>query len=267
MRGVPIAIVLTAAGLLVSTTTGCAESPRRSDAELRDVYTDPSATKHGEWFIQPDWNARLSGRFVFDDGRPGAGVGYSLVWIDAPPESAVWWNPRTTEANGRFSVGRLPIGTFEIEVYPSSAKDEPDVAAAIVGPFRSGDDDAIVTVRPGRRLVGRVTTSDGNGVPRAEIEIGPRPRSGPVTVHVTSADDGSFAALHAPHGPIYVHVDAHDVGDGGRERLVVDLGPIDPKDGPFDVVMDRGLAIGGRLTLPDGSPKSGVCIVAIPPGE
>jgi hypothetical protein len=263
----PSRFVLGAALIGLAYGGACAVTAPPESGTTAAIPTAPKRS-HPEWFIQPDWKETVSGRFEFEDGRPAPGVEYSLMWVDHPPDAANWWNPRDADAQGRFTVSYLPAGWFELEIYPPMEEGDVDVAPAISPHFRAGDSDVVVRVRPGRHVCGNVVMNGDRPVAGATVEIGPKPNSRIAAIRfLRTAADGSFEARHAAHGPIFIRVDARNVGDGGRERLVVDVGPIDPSEEPVRIEIDRGLVLAGRLTEADGSPKPDVCLVAARPGE
>lgn len=207
---------------------------------------------------------------------PGAVVGKIVMESGGPPPSATitaGWEDRTTTTDGSFRLGELLPGTYDIRVSGSEFAQvtRRDVVVAAGKEVDLGT----ITVRPGRKVAGKVV--DGKGAPVAGARVlmghllfGDGKRVGPddetldqpgIRQAVTGAD-GAFLILGASRtgGSLLA-----DHGERGRSVAIVVPAGKDDVAGLTLTLVGYG-SVAGKVTR-KGQPVTGVTVSAAPTGS
>jgi hypothetical protein len=230
-------------------------------ADSAPLKIDP-ATKETSVEIRPDLGAHFAGRVVAKGGdEPVAGAAIRLRFVDpsrAPPKDEWYQNaPRpvvgpiaaTTDAKGAFDIESLARGRYDVQIQApgfawwTKQVDLPSDAMRVELP-RLGV------------LSGRAHFADGS--PAAGVCVSVDGQT--YRADTTSDADGRFRFDDATPGGLTVHVYAPFDGTGTNVRQLQVKGWQHAGD-DLDVVVERGLAISGRLVLAGGAPFLGSAIV------
>jgi hypothetical protein len=181
--------------------------------------------------------AKVTGRVVnARDGQPLAGARVSAQAIETRTSGA--WGTALTDVDGRYAIGGLAAGRFNILLDDTTDRSLTAPAHANVLLSSGEAFSASFTVNTGRRLRGRVLHA-ATGEPLADCAVsyyGPaRPRLGGATLSTTTNDRGEFE-FYVPPGASHVYVsdERETTADSAGDVEV----PID--EDPAPVVLKAG---------------------------
>ncbi len=164
-----------------------------------------------------------------------------------------------TNREGRFEIRDLPQGNYDVraEAGWGIGSSRPNLIPATVSAVAAGTQDLIVEVEEGLRISGVVLLGDGTPVPEGWINaqrIKEAGDTGPDSNANGPLVDGKFDLAGLLPGKYSVNV-------GGQN---LPWKSVIAAAGATDVRIQYGLGGGieGRVTLPDGSPATGVWVVA-----
>jgi Carboxypeptidase regulatory-like domain len=197
-----------------------------------------------ELFLFP--GASISGAVAGPDGKPAAGA---LVSVS---RSGLWNlpSPERTDARGRFEIPGLDPGVYDVTAMKAGFA--PGLVRGVS--VRGTDDERVIlNLDPPTAVVGRVISEPRHPVAARVLvqELGgaPTPRALASLLGADTEPDGRFRSEDVPPG-------SHALGvmprgftprrvdlDVPSHRSQLDLG---------DILVERGLAIGGRVLTPSG---------------
>ena len=196
---------------------------------------------------------RIEGKVVNQNtGKPVIGhqLGVQALESDNLSDPTVNWKFVKTNSEGRFVIGGLPEGLFNV-LYLGTIKTKTLTASAVEAvQVKAGQSvKANINVRRGVRLFGKVL-DDQSGKPVKGINVGyygsARPNSGASAMMRITEDDGSFE-FYVPPGESKTYIAVSDrkhVTDSSRTVIVKEgeeFGPINLKVGPVHDVKDLAL--------------------------
>ncbi len=185
---------------------------------------------------------RIEGRLVGADGGPLAGhrVGAQAWNSQTLSEPSASWGTATSDQDGRYVIGGLPAGRFNVLYVSRSDKRELNAPAVEGVHVKVGAaTEANFQVEKGTRVFGKVVDAE-NGKPLSGIHVGhygsARPESGAAALMQQTKEDGSFA-FFVPEGLSLFYVaegERQHVPDGKRVMKVAGeaVGPLTLKAGP-----------------------------------
>lgn len=224
---------------------------------------------------------RIAGRVLSSDGKPRSGVlvraldpavdvatVFDLYQRTSFDSLAIRW-PNVpflgaTRANddGAFEMTDLPEGPFTVGAWSGAAGEwavVTDVRGGAAGlVLRLPDADAALATLGVRVVVHAV---DEHGVP--VLAASPALAVGPAGAIWSAADPshpGTSAFAPLPAGTWRLQIDAPGFVPWSRDGVVVEKGRAAD---PIEAVLRRGAAIGGRVTLPDGTTTGGRCVLLV----
>jgi len=214
----------------------------------------------GEVVVELEPALDISGKLVFADGAPAAGV---LVQAqkDGQDQQGMYWGPGgveqvTTDAAGAFRVRNLAPGSYRLQIQPSwgtttNVKNKRSDAIA------AGSTDVRVVVEAGGVISGRVVNVKKEGIGSVwiygqKMQPDPNDTSGGWR-YVMTKDDGSFELAGLADGAWTVTVNPQTGGLRGAVRPDVGVGTKD-----LEFVLDEGLSIEGVVQKGDGTPVAEV---------
>jgi hypothetical protein len=231
----------------------------------------------GEVVVELVRGGEISGVVTFADGSPAAFARLSAQRsVDDARfyggKRSIWFGSAAADENGRYAIGSLPGGTFDVSVQAQdrwtfkSPPARPDVAA--------GATDVNFTVEriaDGLALRGRVVGDDGTPVFRASVQA--QAASGK-SFGATSHEDGSFeitglesveySVAAFPPSPHWDQSVGVSLGVRWLNGAVAAVRP--PRDDVV-VTLPLGLTIAGVLLDASGAPlaRRWVCLAPLPP--
>ena len=188
----------------------------------------------------------LSGRVTDPDGKPVQNV-YVNAYSSLPGALGSGGN---TDADGRYRVTLLP-GTYNVSIgLPSGSS---FVSKNIQDYKIAGDQTLDIKLDRGSILSGRVTDPDGKPVQNVYVNVY-SPQPGAFGNGGNTDEDGRYRvvllpgtysiSIGLPSGSPFVSKSIPDYKIAG--------------DQTFDIKLDRGVALSGRITDPDGRPVQNV---------
>jgi RNA polymerase sigma factor (sigma-70 family) len=207
---------------------------------------------------------RIDGTIVFaDTGKPAAGA--RVTGYISRPEPYV-----TADARGRFSLSRLPLREYWIDVYPPPDTDYlGDILRVELTPKKRVVD-AKVKLRRGAPVIGKVIDAQtGKGIGDADIYYlsdTPEFRKSIPFRNVKSRADGSFRVIApsgmgrlflpgAPDGYLGDHVMGSIEQTDKRFVRQIDIKMGQPLKG-ITFALDPGVVVDGQVLDPQGKPVS-----------
>ncbi|MBX3314217.1 MAG: carboxypeptidase regulatory-like domain-containing protein [Actinobacteria bacterium] len=203
------------------------------------------------------------------DGDPIAGARVELV--DGRVAEPV---TTTTAADGSYraevQAGRWAVRVVAHGYQTMWAPGTPRISDAAIHQVDPGTDvDGIdVTLEPGADLTGRITDPDGRGVEGARVWAFAPGDVWLGSLAARSGADGSYRIEGLAPLDYRIAVVA-PAGSGLQNRWADDPVRVEPgvdRTG-FDVALDAGASIRGRVTDPDGQPLGGVSVTAWSPTD
>ncbi len=235
----------------------------------------------------------IHGRLLAPNGMPAAGVRATFsgffndmtgkgmsVWMpgmtsELPP---AWPRPQETDADGRFTIEGVPVGTYATIVFehPDYAVDEVTVNTIPERTISAGlrgfeivpvEPTFTYSLEPARPVAGRVTDKE-TGEPLAGmlVQMIPMRRHGGQTFTTRTDADGRYrVAGHSTDGTYFITV--YPDADSGY------LGANETRDGwpaganvlTVDFALEKGRLIHGRVADQDGDlPVAGAAVVYQP---
>jgi hypothetical protein len=214
---------------------------------------------------------RISGRVLWEDGRPAAEVPVrASTRVSGPgrPDEV------RTDADGRFSVGPLGEGEVSVVVMPPgettswSSYARPEQVNVTLGPGEHRTGIELKVPRRDQRIVGVVVSADGAPVVGASILVeaerrGPAGRRGARDRGVSSGADGAFAVEGLPAGRYTVwasHPEHPEAKQTGVEAGATGL----------RLVVRRSARLAGVAVTAEGKPVPDYALLVLPvgpPGE
>ena len=199
----------------------------------------------------------IAGR-VIHDGDPVEGATLRAV---GRLDESVSWGQAVTDADGRYEVGGISPGTFQVSVQPMGALVAPPAEEVQV---EAGVriDDVDFELLTGSIVRGRVTWKDtGDPVPDTTIYAGAGGELGGVSVAETDAD--GFYQLRVPPGEHRVMWTGPRVETRGAEPAQgyeITIAADEAREG-FDFVLSRKPTIEITVLGPDGAPAVGADVL------
>lgn len=183
--------------------------------------------------------AKVTGQVI--DSRNGKPVAGASIGVQAlkPDFQSGGWGDATTDQDGRYVIGGLPEGDYNVLLLDGAEKTLTAVAHDSVRLKSAETLQADFSLIVGKRLSGRVL-DEKTGQPIAGCYVGyqgaARPRSGGAIEGSTTNAQGEFA-LFVPPGMSHVYVaDAHETGSDSQQDVEVpqdrDPEPVTLKAGP-----------------------------------
>ena len=222
---------------------------------------------------------RVSGRVTFPDGRPAVEARVELEEkVSTEGEGEIWVSNQAhdaeTDADGRFWIGGLGAGPFEVRVEVQVVTDEPagervhlnrvETWRARAENVAAGADLALV-LDPPIVVTGRAVDDTGAPLTRFRVRVGDVQReevpwrvvtSGPGAGPEIESEDGSFVLRTLGRGTWRMALEAD--GHGASQERTVTL----PGDtGPFTFVLPRAGLLAGRVLYPSGAPAAGAKVL------
>lgn len=192
--------------------------------------------------------AMLRGRLLDEAGGPVSGARVQLTW-----QAVLAGDPRerpvgeaiersaVSNAEGRFEIVEVPAGEVSLDVRAQGFVPVEGFEAAVPAP--DPDRELVLRLRRGARLEGRVTTAAAAPVAGVRISAGG---------HSASTDaEGVYAIDGIAPGPQEVRV-FHPHYRRRARTLRIEEGT-----NRFDVELEEGFRVSGRVVDPDGRPVAG----------
>jgi protocatechuate 3,4-dioxygenase beta subunit len=229
-----------------------------------EVVTPAAGGVRGGVEIVLSRGARATGLVLGAYGLPAAGAEVTLERSatgrrfsrvrsapDAPPPHTA-----TAAADGRFSLGLLAPGLYELAVV-AAGHARLEVPVIEVAPDSGELDLGTLQLEAGEELAGRVVDVDGGPVEGARVV---RPGGG--REEVTSGADGRFVVDGLDAGrPVDLWVECR--GFTSKEVAGVPV----PAERPLVIELERAAALEGRVVDASGSPVPGASVSVRPAGE
>jgi protocatechuate 3,4-dioxygenase beta subunit len=212
------------------------------------------------------------GRVVDTREQPVAGARVSLqraAGAEDDMEIMMWGGDDgsgfegTTDAAGRFEIGRLPAGRFDLRARADGFAPMTVPGVVVEGKAAARVDLGTVVLPPGFNVEGTVVDPQGKPVEGAMVVAQPTdflmmrtfsqveepPKTGP---------DGRFAIPGLREGQ-RIDVQAWKEGYLQGAAVAVDI----PAPGPVRIVLEPGLRITGRVVAEDGKPVAEAAVYAL----
>lgn len=183
--------------------------------------------------------ARLAGRVLGDDGAP---IAHAAVRVARRPAGTDPSRHAVTDAEGAFVLDDLGPGEATVGATAEGYLSGPELVIELAAGGELGGVE--LRLRRGSTLRGRVRSADGEPVANARVESAP---------HVQGQSDaqGRYRLTGVEPGEQVVTVDHPDFRRRA-ERIEVR-----PGANTFDVFLDPGLGVSGRVIGEDGAPLAG----------
>lgn len=229
-RGVPLHLLVKADGYIAAAVRGV-RPPVRGPLLVR---LEPAAVLHG--------------RLLDEAGNPVAGARVNLTWqevlADDPRERPVGEaieRSSVSKADGRFEIVNVPAGEVSLDVRAQGFLPIEGFEAAVPAP--DPERELVLRLRRGARLEGRVTTTAA--MPVAGVRI------------VTEGNSASTDAegVYAIEGVAPGRQEVRVFHPHYRRRVRSLL--IEEGTNRFDVELEEGFQVSGRVVDPDGRPVAG----------
>jgi protocatechuate 3,4-dioxygenase beta subunit/5-hydroxyisourate hydrolase-like protein (transthyretin family) len=208
----------------------------------------------------------ISGVVVTEAGSP---VAYAQVSVIVPKERGEQPQMGQTQANGRFRIGQLALGSYAVEASPNPQQygGMRGFEKKRVEAVAAGTEDLVIVVSEGKGLRGRVEDEAGKPVPGAGVIAMPleaKPQQRPQAGQPYQSVEMQSAPSATTNGKGEFEIKG--VGDGEVEVIAIADGytPTSQRGvgggAPVNIRLSGGEVIEGRLLKADGTPLPRVWI-------
>jgi protocatechuate 3,4-dioxygenase beta subunit len=230
--------------------------PRSAAKDLR-IVLERGRTAFGR--VVDTRERPVAGAWVSLRRAAGANDGFEIV---IGSEDGGPGHEGTTDKEGRFEIGRLPAGRFDLEAQAEGFAPLVVPGVAVEGKAGARVDLGTVVLPPGMTVEGTVVDPQGRPLEGAHVAVQPTdflsmPAFSLREEPAKTGPDGRFAISGLREGR-RIDLQAWKEGYLQGAAVVVDV----PPPGPVRIVLEPGARIAGRVVTEDGKPIAGAGVYA-----
>jgi large repetitive protein len=200
-----------------------------------------------------DRGVEVSGRVAYEDGKPVADAGVTLLSSGFPPQSA------TTDASGAFSFHNAASGPATLQASLSRSSRLSSSKKEIKAPATN----VVITMPRGGTISGRVL-DDATHAPVTDFQVSSMHAGMTGSPLAVQSSDGAFTLTGIAPGSTDILVTARGYAAGGSHGIEVEEGKAAPD---VEIHLERGATLKGRVASSDGQPLEGVTIMVEDPSR